>query len=375
MPVLGHAFAGLAVADVVRPSLPTNRLLLWTPGVVLLNYLPDIVAQAAAVLYPGVRVAACHSAIVAIPAAILLAIPAALWFRVAGIRAFALILGCIWLHDLLDLVSPGHTIALWWPISNSEFGFGGQGVEVSLLREVLVYGGLYLAFRTAARFGPRNRPAAGASSRLLRGQPRASALATCVTVALTGSIFAAASVAHVLGEARERQLQEAWSMINRGDIVPALQRLDQAERWPSRIRPGRIDYARGEAFALLHDRTRAEAAYLQAYQADPGYFWVVVDLASFYASSDEPLDVRRRKAGPYAARVSREFMHERAAPRLLASIRRKLADPATEPSTQPATTNRIFSRSTATVVLAPAVGHLPSQADQIEANFSRTSIL
>jgi hypothetical protein len=35
--------------------------------------------------------------------------------------------------------------------------------------------------------------------------------------------------------------------------------------------------------------------YLRAYQADPSYFWTVADLAVFYASSDEPLEVRRRR--------------------------------------------------------------------------------
>jgi hypothetical protein len=53
MPVLGHAFAGLAIGVTTRPSAlgrsepPAIGTVstLWLPAVVTLAYLPDIVAQ------------------------------------------------------------------------------------------------------------------------------------------------------------------------------------------------------------------------------------------------------------------------------------------------------------------------------------------
>ena len=49
MPVLGHAFVGIATAMTVRPSRRAAlAAAVWMPALVALAYLPDIACQAAA---------------------------------------------------------------------------------------------------------------------------------------------------------------------------------------------------------------------------------------------------------------------------------------------------------------------------------------
>ena len=57
------------------------------------------------------------------------------------------------------------------------------------------------------------------------------------------------------------------------------------------------------------------------------YFWAVADLALFYASSDEPVAVRRRLAAPYLSRLQTEFPGHPALSEMLTRVERKLAAP------------------------------------------------
>jgi hypothetical protein len=82
---------------------------------------------------------------------------------------------------------------------------------------------------------------------------------------------------------------------------------------------------RAEAYAGMGDRGRAEIYYLRAYRADRTYFWAVADLALFYASSEEPVEERRRLAAPYLSRLRTEFVGHPALPAILSRVEQKLA--------------------------------------------------
>jgi len=148
---------------------------------------------------------------------------------------------------------------------------------------------------------------------------------------LTVLIFLSAAATHQLRDLRESQLQRAWTMINQKQSASALGLLDQAEHWPSTAALGRVDYARAEAYSNLGDRAEAEEHYLRSVRADPSYFWAIADLAVFYASSEESLDVRRVRAAPYLSRLTSEFANEKALPQVLAKLERRLTVPSTQP--------------------------------------------
>ena len=93
-----------------------------------------------------------------------------------------------------------------------------------------------------------------------------------------------------------------------GDVVPGSHRL------PAR---GGLRRPRQPA--------RAEEAYLRSYRAEPGYFWLVADLAAFYAGTDRSLEERRRLVDPLLARLKDEFRDEPGLPEALGRIERRLA--------------------------------------------------
>src|SRR5262249_29406838 len=125
--------------------------------------------------------------------------------------------------------------------------------------------------------------------------------------AIVGLIMAPV-ITHYLSDLRDNQFETARTLLlTQRDSTAALSALAQAERWPSSVQPSRIDYLRAEAYRQLGDRDTAEHYYLRSYRADPMYFWVVADLASFYASSPLPLDERRHLTAPYIRCLQREF--------------------------------------------------------------------
>jgi len=132
-------------------------------------------------------------------------------------------------------------------------------------------------------------------------------------------------VTHSLRDAREAQLEIGRTLVEGGTYQAGLEALARAEPWPSTTKPGRIDYARAEAYAGLGERQRAENYYLRAYRADRTYFWVVADLALFYASSSEPVAERRRLAAPYMNQLRTEFAGHPDLPGILARVERKLS--------------------------------------------------
>jgi hypothetical protein len=64
--------------------------------------------------------------------------------------------------------------------------------------------------------------------------------------------------------------------------------------------------------------------YLRAYRSDPENFWAVADLAALYASSDGPLEERRRKAEHWLLVLRERFPIDPALPGLVARVQRRL---------------------------------------------------
>ena len=141
------------------------------------------------------------------------------------------------------------------------------------------------------------------------------------------AVVLAAVMTHALRDARETQFETGRNLVEHRAYQAGFEALALAERWPSTTKPGRIDYVRAEAYAGMGDRRRAEAYYLRAYRADRTYFWIVADLALFYASSEEPVAERRRLATPYLRRLRSEYAGEPALPKVLTRVERKLAAP------------------------------------------------
>src|SRR5262245_756925 len=93
MPVLGHAFVGLATAMTVRPSRQAVLgAALWTPVLVGLAYLPDIAAQAGLLLGLSEPRIATHSVLAAVVASAIVAMPLAWLAGISARRAFLIAL-------------------------------------------------------------------------------------------------------------------------------------------------------------------------------------------------------------------------------------------------------------------------------------------
>jgi LexA-binding, inner membrane-associated putative hydrolase len=331
MPVLGHAVVGLAIGLSTKPAPRERReaarmetaSALWLPAVVVLAYLPDIVAQLGLIAGWSDSRLLGHSVVCAAGASVVIAAVAT---RLAGVsfpRAFVTVLVSLLIHDVLDL-GQATDRAPWWPLSDRPIGVQRGLVPTGLVPEAALFGGLLVAFLALRHAW--HRWVSGRAVDLPRpgeGHARLVWLGRAVIVA----VVVAAVVTHALRDARESQLDTARVLVEQHAYQAGLDTLARAEPWPSTARPGRIDYVRAEAYAGMGDRQRAEVYYLRAYRADRTYFWAVADLALFYASSDAPEAERRHLVAPYVSRLRSGFAGHPALPGVLARVERRLAAP------------------------------------------------
>ncbi len=239
MPVMGHAFAGLAVAVIAQPRQGVSgRLTFWVPAMVALAYLPDIAAQLLQVAGLATSAPACHSIILAMPAAMAIAVLLRRQFRVGLREGFAVALFSIILHDLLDVLV-GHHRLLLWPLSDRSVAFALGEIDLSMAFEMLVFGGVtagLLALRWFwFRRGDRD-PRACRWSRDHQGYGRQRVWGAAVSTAL---LLLAVVLTQYLRDLRERQVALAWTLIRQGQYPAALDVLDRAGRWPSTAPRGR----------------------------------------------------------------------------------------------------------------------------------------
>lgn len=315
MPVLGHAFVGIATAMYTKPA--TGRsvgLSFWMPTVIGLAYLPDIVHQVGLLFgVAGLR-AVSHSVLFAVVVSVPAAVGLAKLASTSVKRAFLVSVISILIHDGLDFLQATDRQP-WWPLSTKGIGFDLEIIPVNSLRETVLFGLAFCIFFVCYRLIAKRRDGSVHSGGNV-----------WVARVLSVSLVLAASLTHYQRSVREGNLEQAWTMIKGKDFGAALAVLDQAERWPSTAKPGRLEYARAEAYLKKGDRSQAEANYLRSIAADASYFWAVADLAVFYASSTGLPAERRLRAGPYMRRLQDEFADHDSQPRVLAKLERKLSE-------------------------------------------------
>jgi hypothetical protein len=330
MPVLGHAFVGLAIGVSTRRSDRQHSAprgigaasALWLPAVVTLAYLPDIVAQLSVIAGWSDGRLLGHSVLFAVAVSPVIAVVLMWLASVSFLRACVTALVSLLVHDVLDLAQATDR-APWWPLSDRHVGFELGLIPTGLLHEAAVFGGLLLAF-LALRHAAHRWTGQSTVNPWISGEGQVPLV--WLGRAFILAVVLAAAVTHSLRDARDSQLEAGRALVEQRAYQAALEVLAGAEPWPSTTKPGRIDYVRAEAYAGMGDRPRAEAYYLRAYLADPTYVWAVADLALFYASSGEPIAERRRLAAPYLNRLRTEFAGHPGLPEILARVERKLAE-------------------------------------------------
>lgn len=338
MPVLGHAFIGLAVGIYTKPSqkppLSQSTLIgstFWIPIAVGLSYLPDIVAQIAFLAGSTHARVVTHSILFAIIASAVIASGLSFITDFSYLRLFFISLISILIHDLLDLAQATDRIP-FWPFSNHYVSLDFNLLPTNLYRE-LIWFGLFLLFfltlyRIFSRFKTRKEIIYPAQKTSPLWAIRASRI-------LIITIILVAAITHYLREIREQELEKARILLEQQNYRDTLNTLDLAERWPSTAKPGRIDYLRAEVFQGMGDRQHAEEYYLRSYRIDPWYFWVVADLAIFYASSDLSIEERRLQTMPYLFRLKNDFASHKDFQTTLSRIERKLAPTTTSGNSRP----------------------------------------
>jgi membrane-bound metal-dependent hydrolase YbcI (DUF457 family) len=282
----------------------------WVPALVALAYAPDVLAQAGTALGAAEATTATHS----LALAVLLA-PLAAWalghaLRISRTLAVAVTLASLALHDLLDLLQTPQRQP-FWPFSRWHLGDGAAVLPASGVREALLFAGAFaicLVVRLLTRTPGRRTPA---RQRLL-------------SASLVAIVVASAGVTHYLRLVRERQLEQARSLVTEGRFAEALTAAEGADRWPSTAHPGRVDQVRAEALEELGELEAAIASYSRAVDADPAYFWAVADLAAACARSRRGEWLAR--AYSLRARLLRDFPRHPALQSALARVDERLAE-------------------------------------------------
>lgn len=358
MPVIGHAFAGLTLARLVRPSpRPDHVSPAWVPSLVILAYLPDIAALALELVHERVWDDLTHSVPLAVPAALLLAWPLRWLTGCSPGRAFLIVLVSLVLHATLDLLQTPYRL-IFWPLTDwhpqAREGLLPRGIR----HELLIFGAVYLAAEglRAGVMRSRRRPLlqppstgpdtpGGALAGHARGwgwnpPVRRRRRHQWIAWSVTAAMILVAAGTHRLRDVRRGYFEQAERLIRAGAPAEALTLLDQADAWPRFTRPGRIDFSRGIAYLRLGDSEHAEAHLRRAYDADPGHFWYCLGLARLYADSDRALEERRKLAAPYIRELRTRHRDMEAAPRSLTRLARQLdLDPFTfEPLPDPSAT-------------------------------------
>jgi len=326
VPVIGHTLVGLATAIQFEPESDRDgaapgrmSLALWPAAVVVLSYVPDILAQLGSMA--GVRHAglAGHSLVVGVLAGILLGVA---WAAVSRLSLWRLVLtasGAIMFHDLLDILQSTDRAPLWpW---STRIVSAGSLLPRRTLPETALFLGAFIAFVLWRRLTGRTL---GTLSGLFEFRSLASSAPVWVARALIVVVLMTAVSTRAVRSQRERAARDAARLNAQGRYAEALRVADTADRWPWPVRPGRLDLIRGEAHEGLGEAAVAERYYLQAYDEDPTNFWAVADLAEFHAASNVPLEERRKLVQPYADELRRKFPRHEQLHTVMARIDRKL---------------------------------------------------
>jgi len=303
VPVIGHAFVGVATAVAfpasnARPPAPTRSEAAWLGAIVACAYLPDIVSQGLRFLVVGDPRQPAHSLALAALVSVPVAWALSSLTRSRFSRALGVVFASVLLHDLLDVLEwPGRMP--FWPFSAWTADFGSvlpRGVRT----ETLLFGGIALAVVVTRA---RHLGATGGTPQAVLGVGRWLVLAFVAAIAVLPVALYTLRCRNV----RERQALQATRYLHAGDPARALYTLDEAKRWPGVARPARLDHLRAEALSLLGREAEAEPLYLRAREGDPTSFWFLADLAQFYAASSRPAGERRRLVEPLLSQLAAGF--------------------------------------------------------------------
>ena len=303
MPIIGHAFVGVATAvafpvSADRPPASARSEATWVVAMLACAYLPDIASQALRFLVVGDPRQPAHS----LAFAVAVSVPAA-WAlsHLAGDRyprVLGVVLASVLVHDLLDVLqSPGRMP--FAPFSSWTADFEPvlpRGARV----ETVLFGGAALG---VVVIRAHHLGVTGRGPRTWLGIDRMLVLAFLAAMA----VLPVALYTHHCRNLRERQAFRATRYLHAGDPARALRTLDEAGRWPGVARPARLDHLRAEALSLLGREAEAESLYLRAREGDPTSFWILADLAQFYAASSRPEGERRRLVAPLVRELDARF--------------------------------------------------------------------
>lgn len=319
MPVIGHAFVGLATAMVATPRQGIRRRgFLWVPAIVALSYLPDIVGQPLSMLNARSWHNIAHSLILSVPIAAAFTPVLAGVFGLGRLRSFCVALASVALHGVLDALYSGKPM-LFWPMTPQSEG-PAIGQHPPILLEMLVFPAAFGLFWLAWRWRQRasGRPLTPA---VWLGTTRKE---RWVSIGLTLAILGAAGGTCGLWLLRNHQGRMIDVMCRQKRYEEALRYLELSSRWPSSRPPSRFHGSRGSIYWAMGKRDRAESEFHKAYEADASDFWAVFRLAEFYASGPAPLEVRRRRAAPYLEQLAAKFSADADFVDRVPRVRRKL---------------------------------------------------
>jgi membrane-bound metal-dependent hydrolase YbcI (DUF457 family) len=320
LPVVGHAFVGAATGLATsRPcsGAPPRVRSLWVPVLVVLAYLPDLPGAIAPAAWFDEARALGHSVVFAALLGPLLGVALAGWARTRISQGIAIVVFSMVFHDVLDVLQATDRVP-FWPFSRRPWGLGLDVIPRGTVSEALVFAAAFAVFTLGYVW------VNGTTVLALWPSDGRSRLTSVVA---TSIVIVGAAGTHVARGAREGDYRAAEGALRDHRYAEALVLLDRAAVWPSMAGAGRIDYLRGEAYNGMGDAGRAEQHYLRSYAVNPRYYWLLADLALFYAGSDRPVAERRRLVDPLRRRLRESFGGEAELPLLLTRIERRLSMP------------------------------------------------
>ena len=307
MPLLGHAFTGIATALIVSSNIadhkkPTKHFIspFLPVTLITLAYLPDIFSQLFLYLNWNDGRNFGHSLLFAI----IFAIPAGLVlfgqtpFTIK--QSFSLAFISITLHDILDILQSTDRQP-FWPFHTTIIDHNLSIIPIDPIKELLLFTSLYCVILIYYYFRrQRNLP--------YREKQQPQALIQVWSARLLIIIvIASAVITHQLRSQRLHEYQKVLPYLKQQNYAELLPIVDKVDKWPRIAKAGRTDYYRGVIYMKQRKTKLAEEYLLRAYSQDKTFFWCIADLAILYATSNNPQEIRLSLATPYIKQLQTQF--------------------------------------------------------------------
>lgn len=325
MPLLGHAFTGMATACIVSTSSKTNTSKsdnyfspFLSSTLIALAYLPDIVSQVLLLLNWHNGRTFGHSllfaVIAAIPAGILLCRQTPFTLKQSVALGFSSIL----LHDILDILQSTDRQP-FWPFSTATVGTDFSYIPTNPTKEALIFASIYCLILGYYFLRHKRVPLPPQTSKPY------STTQVWIGRLLIFSIVLSAVATHHLRSQRLREFQQTRPYLKQHKYKELFQTLDTVDKWPKITHAGRTDYFRGEAYLQQHKLDLAETYFLKSYAQDNNFFWCVANLALTYALSDRTQEKRVTLSAPYLFQLQTQFSRHREYPNYMRKIQHNLS--------------------------------------------------